>query len=659
MLFTVKRFLGLIVILCMGTACTLNEAVPATLSPVPSPTERPATSTDAPPTATLTIQASSTHTPEPTETQLPPTSTIIPQATFTFTPEANVSLRPPNQRTYAYDEPGTDGDLIRLIQANQYIRVIGRTSDSTWLQVEFSDNAKGWVTASSVITTVNIDDLAITGTIIPQDYFVTVNQDADGLRLRNAPYVDENIMLFLDAGESLVVDGRLADNSWLKVRRTNGVTGWVMRGFVNMPFDINAVPVVEAPPNVVSPPEVAVQPTFAPSGQATSAPNIPQPTTAPTITLTSPPSNIIINEAQVSEAGNGLRLRELPNFESRVFFNLEEFTPVTVNGRTADNTWLLISTPSQGDGWVAAEYLDLFFDLNAIQVIPNPTRVQNPFAPAEVVEVPDTSSANNGDGGNPPSTTGFAPGTYPFQTGIRGTGSIFSYGQSLGNNPYLFTKVGDSLTATAGFLYQIHWQKYNLGEEYAYLQPVIDHFGSSYGHTGKSMLSGWKTYSVLSPELADPNACKQGETPLQCEYRITRPAFSLILLGTNDVYDVSPSAYEANLRDIIEISIDNGVVPIVSTVPLRTDQYSGQVQTFSDIVRRLASEYNVPLWDLYNEIYNLPNHGLSSDKVHLSAPGGDLDRTADFTGDNLQYGMNFRNLSALRILESMLRSYVW
>ena len=646
------RVISMLIMVSVGTACTLNQTDSSTLTPVPSPTFLSPTPTRAIPSATPTDEATATHTATavPTNTTVPPTSTIIPRDTAIPTQESNVSLRPPNKRTYAYDKPGPDGSLIRLIQSNQYIRVIGRTSDSTWLQVEFSDNAKGWVTASSVITTVNIEDLAITGSIIPQDYIVTVRQDAEGLRMRIAPYVDENILLYLSAGESLIVDGRLSDSEWLQVRRTNGVSGWVMRGFVDIPFDINAVPVVDAPANVTVEP-VVVPPTIPPVVQPTTIPSVVQPTTAPNVTQ----PEIIINEGQVSEEGNGLRLRELPTLDSRVFFNLEEFTTVTVNGRTADNIWVLIDTPSQGKGWVATQYLNLFFELGAIPVVNNPSPVNNPFAPDEVVAVVEEPSTNGSTNTQPPVVASSGPGTYVFQTGIRGTGSIYNYGQSLGNNPFLFTKVGDSLTATAGFMYQIGWGNYNLGD-YGYLQPVIDHFGSSYGHTAKSMYPGWKSYSVLTPDLA--SGCLAGEIPLQCEYRQTRPAFAIILLGTNDVHETTATVYEANMRDVIEISIDNGVIPILSTVPLRLDS-PAQVDSYNAILRRLAGEYSIPLWDLYNETIGLPSSGISSDTVHLSVPSDDLGNSANFNGGNLQYGMNVRNLGALRILESMLKAYVW
>ena len=644
------RIVGMLIVISIGTACTLNQSESSTLIPVPSPTFLSPTPTQITPSPSPTDRATTTQTAtaEATHTSIPPTSTIIPRDTAIPTQESNVSLRPPNKRTYAYDKPGPDGSLIRLIQSNQYIRVIGRTSDSTWLQVEFSDNAKGWVTASSVVTTVNIEDLAITGTIIPQDYIVTVRQDADGLRMRNSPYVDENILLYLTAGESLIVDGRLSDSSWLQVRRTNGVSGWVMRGFVDIPFDINAVPVTDASPNVTIEP-VVVQPTIPPVVQPT-IPSLVQSTIAPNV---SPPA-IIINEGQVSEEGNGLRLRELPTLEARVFFNLEEFTTVTVKGRTADNIWVLIDTPSQGEGWVATQFINLFFELSAIPVVNNPSPVNNPFAPVEVVAVVQEPSTSN-DNPQPPVVSSSGPGTYVFQTGIRGTGSIYGYGQSLGNNPYLFTKVGDSLTATAGFMYQIGWKNYNLGD-YGYLQAVIDHFGSSYGHTAKSMYPGWKSYSVLTPDLAGD--CLPGEIPLECEYRQTRPAFALILLGTNDVHESTASVYEANMRDVIEISIDKGVIPILSTVPLRLDS-PAQVDSYNAVLRRLAGEYSIPLWDLYNETINLPASGISSDTVHLSVPGDDLGNSARFDGSNLQYGMNVRNLGALKMLESMLKAYVW
>jgi len=629
------------------SACTLSNSRTVDLTTIPSPSALPPTATATetatrqPPTATQTKLPTATT----TNTPIPPSSTVASEPTIAPTDEPSVTLRPPNRRAYTYDSPDPNGQLVRFIQGQQTLRAVGRTNTNTWVEVEFADGVRSWVTASSVVLPVDINSLDITATILPQDFIVTVQQSADGLRLRELPQTGENILLYLSAGESLIVDGRLSDNVWLQVRRTNGTSGWVMRGFVDMPFDINMIP------EVVNP-VIFAEPTLAP----TLTPNQPAPTAVPAI-VEQETTTTGTNQATVTQDGDGLRLRELPNLQSRVFFNLSASTAVTVNARTVDSVWALVQTPAQGGGWVATQYLAYAFDLNAIPAIEYPQPVYNALAP-EVVESVNPAPADSSASVEQPTVIqGVQPGSYQFQSGVRGTGNIYSRGQSLGNNPYLFTKVGDSLTATAGFLYQIGWNNYSLGE-YEYLKPVIDHFGSSYLHTSKAMLSGWKSFSVLDPNLADTTTCQAGESPLQCEYRVTRPAFALILLGTNDVYEVPPSLYEAYMRDIIEISIDNGVVPIVSTVPLRLD-FQSQVQAFNDVIRRVVADYDVPLWDLYNEVFSLPNHGLSSDNVHLSAPGGNLDNTANFTGGNLQFGMNFRNLSALRILETMLKTYVW
>ena len=57
----------------------------------------------------------------------------------------------------------------------------------------------------------------------------------------------------------------------------------------------------------------------------------------------------------------------------------------------------------------------------------------------------------------------------------------------------------------------------------------------------------------------------------------------------------------------------------------------------------------------------LPNNGLEADGVHPSYPPdtiGQWEAAANFVGENLQYGYNMRNLSALQVLDALWRQVI-
>ena len=107
----------------------------------------------------------------------------------------------------------------------------------------------------------------------------------------------------------------------------------------------------------------------------------------------------------------------------------------------------------------------------------------------------------------------------------------------------MLSKVGDCMTASPNFLapFSIEGGKYDLGQ-YADLQTVIDYFSSatvSQNYTaltnpGLATTTGYTTVSVQDPIWADPAVCDANESPLGCEYRVSNPAFALIMFGTND-----------------------------------------------------------------------------------------------------------------------------
>jgi hypothetical protein len=237
---------------------------------------------------------------------------------------------------------------------------------------------------------------------------------------------------------------------------------------------------------------------------------------------------------------------------------------------------------------------------------------------------------------------------------------IFARGQLLGNQPNVFAKVGDSITVSTHFLYGFGQGNYNLGE-YGYLQPVIDFYGqaiardnNSFANTSLAAVEGWGAWAVLDNTMADASACT-GISPLDCEYSYLRPSVAIIMYGTNDVGYRTEEAYYNDLSTIVRISIERGIIPILSTIPNRPDQ-ANRVIRFNEIVHQVAQENAIPVMEYYSATISLPNYGLTFDNVHPSSPSSEIGGAAALLPANLQFGYTQRNLLALQALYAVMLS---
>ncbi len=231
-----------------------------------------------------------------------------------------------------------------------------------------------------------------------------------------------------------------------------------------------------------------------------------------------------------------------------------------------------------------------------------------------------------------------------FTTGGARVREIFERGQALGNDAHAFSKVGDCNSELPFFLGRFDSGDYDLGP-YAYLQPAIDYFAGSFGRQSMTVWTGSHAWSVLDPTWANPALCLPGETPLGCEFRLHRPSIVLIRLGTNEAY--SPALFEQHMRAIIEYSIEQGVIPVLGT---KADQLEGS-DRINDIVRQLAAEYEVPLWDFGRVASTVPGRGLREDGFHMTwYPLTYGDPRA------LQAGHPVHNLTALIALNTVWQS---
>jgi len=222
---------------------------------------------------------------------------------------------------------------------------------------------------------------------------------------------------------------------------------------------------------------------------------------------------------------------------------------------------------------------------------------------------------------------------------------IYQRGLELGNDPHSFSKIGDCGSTPSWFLgdFDRGPDFYRLGE-YQELETVIKEFRGSFDRTSLAARSGFNASSLFVPLWADRSQCESNETPLACEYRNHRPLIAFIMLGANDVWH--PEEFEPQMRKIIEYSIENGVVPILST---KADNQEGD-HSINATIAQLAWEYDLPLWNFWLAMQDLPDKGLQEDKVHLTWGRNFFDDP-----NALNKAWPVRNLTALQTLDALWR----
>jgi hypothetical protein len=222
---------------------------------------------------------------------------------------------------------------------------------------------------------------------------------------------------------------------------------------------------------------------------------------------------------------------------------------------------------------------------------------------------------------------------------------LYRHGQSDGNDPQAFSKVGDGEVSAEWFLtmFDLGKEYYDLGP-YQNLLPAIENFPGSFGRIGMAARRGFNTDRILDPSLRNMELCESGESPLTCELRLHRPAFVFLSLGTNQVWQ--PEEFEKGMRQILEVLLSKHIVPILAT---KGDDLEGD-DRINRTIACLAQEYDVPLWNFWSAIQPLPHHGLQPDLEHLTYGITDFDDPRA-----LQSAWTVRNLTALQVLDVVWR----
>jgi len=178
----------------------------------------------------------------------------------------------------------------------------------------------------------------------------------------------------------------------------------------------------------------------------------------------------------------------------------------------------------------------------------------------------------------------------------------------------------------------------------------VDGTRSSFNRVTQAAVVGWSAKALLAGS----------PTPLDQEFTAIKPAFAVIMFGTNDTYPTGVHAFEHNLMADIDAVLQRGAVPLMSTIPPRGDSAEADalVPEMNAVIRAIAQARQVPLMDYGSLLMPLPEYGLASDGVHPQVYVSSGAHACWFTDPALQEGMNVRNLITMEALDRAKRFLV-
>lgn len=319
-----------------------------------------------------------------------------------------------------------------------------------------------------------------------------------------------------------------------------------------------------------------------------------------------------------------LNLRPEPNTSEPRIAVIPTGTVLLAHARDASAMWVAVTYKSQR-GWVAAQYVTLSAPIESLPLDEETTPPVPPDQGAVVVNL-----------------SGVGPNTR----------AIFELGQTLGNDPQRFTKVGDSELALPYTFQGFDQGTYNLGP-WSSLEETIAFFEGSFQHESEAANYGVTVPVLVDPFWADPEVCLPGENMLECEYRSYKPSVAIILLRMHGGTEDWKQQYQAGMERVIQTSLDHGVIPVL-TLQIRFRDNPGLADEMNFILREMGAQYDIPVWDLWASTYNLPDHGVDPTNHLTLSPQNNFD-FAD--AENLQYGKVVHNLELLQMLD-ILRQQV-
>lgn len=276
----------------------------------------------------------------------------------------------------------------------------------------------------------------------------------------------------------------------------------------------------------------------------------------------------------------GANIRSAPSVTAPIVASIGFDALYPVLGRTTDNVWLQVQV---GDvvGWLPSGFGEVQGELNHLPAFP----LALPAAP---------KNANR-----------TALPAYIVNT-TRGK-ALFQAALKAGRDPRIFTVAGDSNAAWGIVPGLLAGGQVNFATRNPSLRGVIARFDEALARQSVAVGGGFRAADMFDPAFAQkPSTCAPDEGVYVCELRQSNASIVFIQLGTGDRFVWRD--YEATLRRMIDTAIAAKTLPILFTKADEMEQYQGGAPMgyINDVVRKLATEYQVPWVDFFEATRPLP-----------------------------------------------------
>jgi len=198
---------------------------------------------------------------------------------------------------------------------------------------------------------------------------------------------------------------------------------------------------------------------------------------------------------------------------------------------------------------------------------------------------------------------------------------IYHQGLARGNDPHAFSILGDCQSLPEVFMGVFDEDPALITQLPETWRETAGQFRGSFNRYSPTVKDGTTEGALLWGMWNDnkEKRCEPGEPPLECELRVHRPSIVFVHVGTH---------WEARNRHYLTIIIENilehGAVPIMVTKADNREQDERVNENYAS----LAAEYNIPLWNFWASVQNLPDHGMEAGSdMYLSPAGLEIHRT--------------------------------
>ena len=230
----------------------------------------------------------------------------------------------------------------------------------------------------------------------------------------------------------------------------------------------------------------------------------------------------------------------------------------------------------------------------------------------------------------------------PLQVSERAK-EIYREGLAKGNYPDRFSKIGDCQNINTYFLALYDDPSaYTLGPDFETLQGTIDYYSGMWSRDSISVKGGFNVANIFNPWFNNKELCGANESPVDCELRVNQP--SVVLVSMEAWWNGDASRYAGYYRKIVETVINFGAVPILAT---KADNLEGNHEINRAIVE-IAHEFDVPVWNFWRSVQDIPDHGLEDDGFHITHGLNDFSNPV-----NLKQAWPLRNLTALEAIDAV------